>query len=83
MEGARFYDQQEEGLGAYFIDSLSTDIDSLQLYAGIHEQHGSYHRLLAKRFPYSIYYRTSKDKVLVCAILYNRQDPYRSNNRLT
>jgi hypothetical protein len=30
-EGFWFYEQQEEGLGGYFLDSLSSDIDSLRL----------------------------------------------------
>jgi hypothetical protein len=35
-DGFRFYEQQEEGLGGYFLESLFSDIDSLRLYAGIH-----------------------------------------------
>lgn len=35
VEGYRFYESQESGLGDYFLDSLFSDIDSLQLYAGI------------------------------------------------
>ena len=35
-EGFDFYERNEPGLGAYFLDSLYSDIDSLQLYAGIH-----------------------------------------------
>ena len=34
--GRRFYNRQGEGLGDYFLDSLFSDIDSLNLYAGIH-----------------------------------------------
>ena len=34
--GRRFYDRQEEGVGAHFFDSIFADIDSLALYAGIH-----------------------------------------------
>ena len=37
IEGSRFYEMQSEGLGDYFLDSLFSDIDSLQVYAGIHE----------------------------------------------
>ena len=36
IDGYRFYEKQEAGLGSYFLDSLFSDIDSLQLYAGIH-----------------------------------------------
>jgi len=35
VEGRQFYDEQSEGLGEYFFDSLFSDIDSLTLYAGI------------------------------------------------
>lgn len=35
-KGYRFYDMQELGVGAYFFDSVSADIDSLTLYTGVH-----------------------------------------------
>jgi hypothetical protein len=38
-EGFDFYERQEEGVGAYFLDSLAADIDSLTLYAGFHRIH--------------------------------------------
>ncbi len=37
--GIAFYDAQEQGVGRYFFDSVLSDIDSLQLYAGIHHTH--------------------------------------------
>lgn len=36
--GRRFYERQQAGLGDYFLDSLYSDIDSLLLYAGIHQK---------------------------------------------
>lgn len=36
LEGAHFYEHQIAGLGQYFLDSLFSDIDSLQIYGGIH-----------------------------------------------
>lgn len=36
--GQHFYEQQQERLGAYFLDSLFSDIDALLQYAGIHQQ---------------------------------------------
>ena len=35
-EGYRFYERQQEGIGDYFPDMLSAEIDSLALYGGIH-----------------------------------------------
>ena len=47
--GRRFYDRRSEGIGAYFFDSLFSEIDSLVLYAGIHSVHfGSCARLPAR-----------------------------------
>lgn len=74
--GFQFYESQESGLGDYFLDSLYSDIDSLQLYGGIHSLHFSrFHRMLSKRFPYGIYYQVSGTTVLVNAILDLRRDP--------
>jgi hypothetical protein len=36
IQGFRFYEGQEPGLGAYFLDCLFSDIDSLLVYAGVH-----------------------------------------------
>lgn len=36
VDGLRFYERQSPGLGAYFLDSLYSDIDTLRLFGGIH-----------------------------------------------
>ena len=69
QDAKSFYDEQAENLGDYFIDSLFVDLDSLQFYAGIHEQHLGYYKMLAKRFPYTIYYDIENEFVIVHAIL--------------
>jgi hypothetical protein len=38
VAGFHFYEEQETGLGAYFLESLYSDIESLKLYVGIHRQ---------------------------------------------
>ena len=37
IEGFRFYEAQQDGLGTYFLNSLYADIESLRSYAGIHQ----------------------------------------------
>jgi hypothetical protein len=37
-DGKVFYDQKEPGVGDYFWDSLFVDIESLIIYAGIHNK---------------------------------------------
>ena len=73
--GRRFYDRQEAGVGDYFFDSLFAEIDSLVLYAGIHPIRFGFHRLLARRFPYAVYYRIIAGEAVVFRILDCRRDP--------
>lgn len=75
VDGFHFYEKQSIGLGNYFIDSLFSDIDSLQIYAGIHPIYFSYHRMLSKRFPFAVYYKVSDNEALVYAILDCRRNP--------
>lgn len=37
IEGFQFYESRETGVGSYFLDCLFSDIDSLLLFAGIHQ----------------------------------------------
>lgn len=52
VDGVLFYEAQDQGLGDYFLDSISADIDSLQLFGGIHPVRSGRHCLLATKFPY-------------------------------
>ena len=80
--GRRFYDCQERGIGDYFFDSLFSEIDSLALYAGIHSIHFGFYRLIAKRFPYAIYYKITDGKALVFRVLDCRRNPNRLRKAL-
>jgi plasmid stabilization system protein ParE len=81
--GRRFYEMQQAGLGDYFLDSLFSDIDSLLLYAGIHQKIFGYHRALSRRFPYAIYYKVEGDDIQVWRVLDCRQNPARTKTALT
>jgi plasmid stabilization system protein ParE len=82
LHGYAFYERQSQGLGQYFLDSLFSDIESLHIYAGIHAMHFGCHRLLAKRFPFAVYYRIQDKAIQVYAILDCRRDPAWTRNRL-
>jgi plasmid stabilization system protein ParE len=73
--GRRFYARQRKSLGDYFLDALFADIDSLELYAGIHMKVFDYHRLLAGRFPYAVYYRVDGETCIVYRVLDCRREP--------
>lgn len=84
LEGYAFYEQQQSGIGDYFLDSLFADIDALALFAGIHPKpDGRLHRTLAKRFPFAIYYDVQEDVATVVAVLDCRQNPASITERLT
>lgn len=77
-----FSERQAAGLGNYFFDSLFAEIDSLQEKAGIHRKVFGFHRLIAKRFPYAVYYSVDADVVIVRAVLDCRRDPQWLRTRL-
>jgi len=80
--GKAFYDQRESGVGDYFWDSLLGDIESLIIYAGIHGRAHGLHRMLAKRFPYAIYYEIVDEIAYVVAVLPMRRSPEWIQRRL-
>lgn len=73
--GRQFYDEQEEGVGDYFFDSIISDSESLRLYAGIHRKQHGYFRLLSVRFPFAIYYDIHVAIVRIIAVLDMRKNP--------
>jgi hypothetical protein len=82
ITGRRCYDRDEMGVGDYFFNSLFADIDSLVLYAGIHPIRYGFHRLLAKRFPFAVYYRVIGTEAVVFRVLDCRRDPRRIQHAL-
>jgi hypothetical protein len=82
IEGYHFYEEQAPGLGAYFLDSLFAEIDSLTLYGGIHTHFFGFHRSIAKRFPFAVYYLIVSDEVRVHAVLDCRRRPSWIRRRL-
>jgi len=74
-DGWLFYQRQAPGLGDYFLDCMQADVRSLLVYAGIHEVADGFQRMLAKRFPFAIYYLIQEEFIDVYAILDCRRDP--------
>jgi len=71
-----------DSVGDYFLDSLFSDIDSLELYAGMHVQCFGYYRLLSKRFPFAIYSKVDGDVCVVWRVLDCRQNPQKTQSTL-
>ncbi len=73
--GRSFYENQEQGVGEYFWDTLISDIESLTICGGVHSKIFGYYRMSSKRFPYSIYYAIKGDIVNIIAILPEKRNP--------
>ena len=80
--GREFYDQQGMGVGAYFEDTILSDIESLSLFHGIHSMHFGFHRMLSERFPFGIYYRETPIQTEVFAVLDLRRHPLWTHKEL-
>ena len=84
IEGFHFYEDQQPGLGSYFLTNLFADIESLRLYGGVHRQaYRHYHRLMSKRFPFAVFYKVEQETVFVHAVVDCRRDPAWIRQRLT
>ncbi len=75
FDGYLFYERQQAGIGDYFLDSLSADIESLLLHHGYHRQFFGFHRMIARVFPFFIYYRVSGETIYVDAVVDQRRNP--------
>jgi len=83
INGFWFYENNQSGLGKYFRSSVIADIDSLNIYAGIHAKHHRFHRKLCRSFPYTIYYKMDNPSLaIVVAVLDQRLDPDTIRKRL-
>ena len=73
-----WYEQQRPGLGDELRAELKFAFDSIAenplLFAALHR---NTHRILLRRFPYSIYYRAYPDIIVVIACMHARRNPRR------
>lgn len=74
-DGCLFYEDQDIGLGVYFLSSLISDIDSLERLGGVHAKQHHLHRMVASKFPFAIYYGVDHDVVIVRRVLDCRRAP--------
>jgi plasmid stabilization system protein ParE len=82
-DGYWFYESLADGLGEYFLSSISSDIRSLGIFAGVHQVIDEKFRMVASRFPYSIFYEVTESEVRIYAVIDNRRDPEWISERLS
>jgi hypothetical protein len=70
-----FYEEQESGVGAYFVQQFARTARSLQMTGGSHHRRGEFHFCLVERFPVGIYYKVEDDEVRIRGVLDCRRSP--------
>jgi hypothetical protein len=81
--GRRFYSSQGgRELGRRFFETLAAVIGGLSCQGGLHARKFGFHRALAPKFPYSVYYDVEGDVVRVYAVVDNRRNPAWAESRV-
>ncbi len=79
IDGFRFYEAQEPGLGSDFPDTLFSDIDSLGIFGGVHRKAcKDLHRSLSKRFLFAIHCTVEEGTIRVRSVVDCRRNPSRN-----
>ncbi len=79
--GAQFYESQKSGLGRYFNDCLSSDIESLRLLRECISASWPL-AMPIQAFSFAIFYEFDGETIDIYAVLDCRQDPERIEDRL-
>ena len=75
-ETARYYEQQESGLGVIFLDEIDGAIDRiLRFPRAWHPMTAQTRRCRTHRFPFGILYQIRSDEILITAVMDLRRDP--------
>jgi toxin ParE1/3/4 len=76
QEAARWYQQESEGLGTTFLETVERALSQIEenplRFPVIHR---GIRRAVLGRFPYGIFFRTRPDRIKVIAILHLARDP--------
>lgn len=75
-EAAQWYEANEPGLGAQFVDQVQSTINTIaEQPSAFTEIHKSVRRALVRRFPFGVFYQLDKDGVMVIAVLHGSRHP--------
>jgi plasmid stabilization system protein ParE len=71
-----WYEEQREGLGEEFLAAVDHTFDSIeQLPESFARVHGEVRRAMVARFPYAVFFRIERTRVVVLTVLHTARDP--------
>jgi len=77
-----WYEKQQAGLGDEFLDALDQVIEGLHRLPEKHPiVHHNVRRALLRRFPYGVFYLNEPPRVVILAVVHQRRDPTRWQDR--
>jgi plasmid stabilization system protein ParE len=72
----QYYEAQQAGLGENFLAAARSSFDAVQrhpeMFAAVH---GEVRRAVVSRFPYAVFYRIEKHRIVVLRLLHFARDP--------
>ena len=75
-DAADRYDEQRQGLGEEFIVEIDQAVAKAAADPGRFPiVFGDVQRAVARRFPYSVYFRVRRDSMVVLAVFHGRRNP--------
>jgi toxin ParE1/3/4 len=76
IEAAAWYETQRPGLGVEFIAEIERCVDAAAERPTTYEAiDKDIRRVVANRFPFSVYFRTEERRIVVLAVFHGRRNP--------
>lgn len=70
-----FYEEQETGVGDYFLKCMEAEYFALERSAGVQRQKDGFYCFVTRSFHHLIYYRMEDKIPVVYAVIDGRRDP--------
>ena len=76
-ESASFYENEVEGLGKAFLETIQLAIESVRTFPYAAQNiRKPYRQFIVKRFPFGIMYRVEKKYIFITAVAHLKRKPY-------
>ncbi len=76
LESVEWYESRGKGLGLGFTDEIDSTIERIKLNPEMYMKvAGSIRRIQMNKFPYSVFYTTEDDILVILRIFHNKRKP--------
>jgi len=71
-----WYEKQRRDLGFEFLDSVEMSLNNILTFPEMYSIcYSNFRRCVIRRFPFSIFYTTEGEEIVIHSVFDNRQDP--------